>query len=63
MTVFSGLRIPEKLVDWSWNAKSVLYTKEDALKVAEENGVEVIYITGDKGAIGAVRRSGASISD
>jgi methanogenesis imperfect marker protein 11 len=58
MTVFSGLRIPKALADWGWSAKSVLYTKEDALKVAEENDVEVIYITGDKGAIGAVAAIG-----
>ncbi len=58
MTVFSGLRIPKALEKWSWDAKSVLYTKEDALKVAQENGVDVIYITGDKGAIGAVAAIG-----
>ena len=58
MTVFSGLRIPEPLQDWGWKAKSVLYTKEDAVRVAEENGVDIIYITGDKGAIGAVAAIG-----
>ncbi len=58
MTVFSGLRIPKALEKWSWDAKSVLYTKEDALKVAQENGVDVVYITGDKGAIGAVAAIG-----
>ena len=58
MTVFSGLKRPEALKDWSWKAKSVLYTKEEALKVADENGVRVICITGDKGAIGAVAAIG-----
>ncbi len=58
MTVFTGLRIPEALRKWSWEAKSVLYTKEEALKVAGENGVDVICITGDKGAIGAVAAIG-----
>lgn len=58
MTVFSGLMIPKALEKWSWDAKSILYTKEDALKVAKENGVDVIYITGDKGAIGAVAAIG-----
>ena len=52
------MKIPKALEDWGWSAKSILYAKEDALKVAKENDVEVIYITGDKGAIGAVAAIG-----
>lgn len=58
MTVFEGLRIPEPLVKWGWNAKKILYKVEEAEKVAAENGVELYKITGDKGAIGAVAAIG-----
>jgi len=58
MTVFKGLKASKELTDWSWSAKSVLYRPEDALKIAEENGVEVIYVTGKKGVIGAVAAIG-----
>ena len=36
----------------------MLYTPEEAIKVAEENDVEIIYITGKKGVIGAVAAIG-----
>ena len=58
MTVFTGLKQSDALVEWSWNAKSVLYTPEEAIKVAEENDVEIIYVTGKKGVIGAVAAIG-----
>lgn len=58
MTVFKGLKQPKALVDWSWNAKSILYTPEEAVKIAEENDVEIHYITGKKGVIGAVAAIG-----
>ena len=58
MTVFAGLKQSDELVDWSWKAKSILYTPEEAIKVAEENDVEIIYITGKKGVIGAVAAIG-----
>lgn len=58
MTVFTGLKIPKELADWSWNAKSVLYNLEDAYEIAKRNGVEVIEITGKKGVIGAVAAIG-----
>lgn len=59
MTSFTGLRIPEALRQWSWDAKSVLYTVEDAIRVAADNGVSVHYLTGSKGAIGAVAAIGS----
>ena len=58
MTVFKGLKQSDALVDWSWNAKTILYTPDEAVKVAEENGVEIRYVTGRKGVIGAVAAIG-----
>jgi methanogenesis imperfect marker protein 11 len=58
MTVFKGLRIPEKLQEFGWSAKHILFTDDDARRAAEENGVEVIGITGTKGIIGAVAAIG-----
>jgi hypothetical protein len=55
VTVFQGLQIPKPLEDFGWKCKSILYKPEDALKVAAENKVQVISLTGSyKGAIGAV---------
>ncbi len=58
MCVFKGLVIPEKLRKFGWDAKSILYTKEDAVKIAEECGVQIINVTGDGGIIGAVAAIG-----
>lgn len=58
ITVFQGLEIPEKLRDYGWSCKSVLYTTDDAIKVAEETGVQIISVTGLKGVIGAVAAIG-----
>ena len=58
MTVYRGLKQSKALVDWSWKAKSILYTPEEAVKIAEENDVEIVYITGKKGVIGAVAAIG-----
>lgn len=59
MTVFQGLRIPEALRDFSWSCKSVLYTPEDAIKAADEAGVQIISVTGGMaGVIGAVAAIG-----
>lgn len=58
MTVFKGLKASDELVDWSWKAKSILYTIDEAVKIAEDNDVEIIYVTGNKGVIGAVAAIG-----
>ena len=58
ITVFQGLEVPAPLRDYGWSCKSVLYTTEDAVKVAEENGVQIISVTGTKGVIGAVAAIG-----
>lgn len=58
MTVFTGLKIPENLAKWAWDAKSILFTIEEAEAVARENGVQIIHVTGNKGTIGAVAAIG-----
>ena len=58
ITVYQGLHVPEALRDFGWSCKSVLYTSEDAMRVAEENGVQIISVTGTKGVIGAVAAIG-----
>ncbi len=58
ITVFKGLRIPEPLRDFGWSCKTVLYKPEDAIRIAEENGVQIISVTGMKGVIGAVAAIG-----
>lgn len=58
ITVFKGLRIPEPLREFGWSCKTVLYKPEDAIRIAEENGVQIISVTGMKGVIGAVAAIG-----
>ncbi|MDR3205614.1 MAG: DUF1743 domain-containing protein [Candidatus Methanoplasma sp.] len=58
MTVFKGLRIPDGLSEFGWKAKSILFTREDAVRAAEENGVQIIAVTGLAGVIGAVAAVG-----
>ncbi|MCQ2085359.1 MAG: DUF1743 domain-containing protein [archaeon] len=58
MTVFQGLDIPKPLMDFGWAAKSVMFKVEDAEKVAAENGVQIITVTGTGGIIGAVAAIG-----
>lgn len=58
MTVFKGLRIPEGLEKFGWDAKHILFDEKEARKAAEENGVEIIEVTGTKGVIGAVAAIG-----
>ena len=58
ITVFKGLKIPDRLREFGWSCKSVLYTPEEAVRAAEESGVQIISITGMKGVIGAVAAIG-----
>ena len=58
MAVCTGLKMPKDLEDWSWKAKSILYTVEEAEAAAERNGVKIINVTGRKGTIGAVAALG-----
>ncbi|MDN5357469.1 MAG: DUF1743 domain-containing protein [Methanomassiliicoccaceae archaeon] len=58
MAVYKGLKIPEQLSDFGWSAKTVLYDHQAAIKLAEENGVQIISVTGMGGVIGAVAAIG-----
>ena len=58
ITVYKGLRVPKPLEEFGWSCKTVLYKQEDAIRVAEENGVQIISVTGMKGVIGAVAAIG-----
>ena len=58
LTVFQGLEIPAPLRDFGWSCKTVLYDTSDAIRVAEECGVQIISVTGMKGVIGAVAAIG-----
>ncbi len=39
IAVFNGLTVPEGLREFGWNCKSVIYTPDDAVRVAGKNGV------------------------
>lgn len=58
MTVYKGLEIPKALSDFGWSAKSIMYKNADAEKIAAENGVQIINVTGSGGTIGAVAAIG-----
>lgn len=58
VATFVGLRIPDPLVKYGWEAKSILYNVDSAFRVAEQSGVRIIEITGKGGAIGAVSAIG-----
>ena len=58
VAAFVGLKVPEPLVKYGWEAKSILYDVDSALRVAQQNGVRIIEITGKNGAIGAVAAIG-----
>lgn len=58
MTVFTGLKVPAELEDFGWKCKHILFEVQDAVGVAERNGVQIVQVTGDKGTIGAVAAIG-----
>jgi methanogenesis imperfect marker protein 11 len=58
VAAFIGLKVPDALVKYGWEAKSILYNVDSAYHVAEQNGVRIIEITGKGGAIGAVSAIG-----
>ncbi len=58
VAAFIGLKIPDPLVKYGWEAKSILYHVDSAFRVAEQNGVRITVITGRGGAIGAVSAIG-----
>lgn len=54
LAMYKGLRVPRVLQDYGMAAKQRVLTLEDARTAAEEGGVELVEITGPRGAIGAV---------
>jgi methanogenesis imperfect marker protein 11 len=54
LAMFVGLRIPRTLCNYGLRAKRGVLTIEDARAAAARGGVELIEITGPRGAIGAV---------
>lgn len=58
MTVYKGLKVPEAVMKFGWDAKSIIFNIDDAIKIAEENGIQIISVTGMKGVIGAVAAIG-----
>ncbi len=58
MAYYVGLQIPTELEDYGWKAKSVIYKPQQALEVAQRNGVGIVEITGKRGVIGAVAAIG-----
>jgi methanogenesis imperfect marker protein 11 len=58
VAAYVGLKVPDPLVKYGWEAKSILYNVDSAFRVAEQNGVRIFEITGRGGAIGAVSAIG-----
>ena len=58
IAVFEGLSVPRKLVRYGADAKETILSIHDAEHVAKQNGVELIEVTGKRGAIGAVAAIG-----
>jgi methanogenesis imperfect marker protein 11 len=54
MAVFQGLRVPPGLVHYGLRAKREILTASQGRRAADENGVRLIMVTGDRGTIGAV---------
>lgn len=58
MAVFEGLRIPDNIKDYGENAKNKIFTIEEAENIAKNNDIDIIEITGKRGAIGALAAIG-----
>ncbi len=58
IAVFEGLEVPESLVAYGKDAKQKILTIEDAERLAEQTGVELVEVTGRRGAIGALAAIG-----
>jgi methanogenesis imperfect marker protein 11 len=54
LAVFRGLRIPDVVRDYGLRAKREVMSIEDARTAARKGGVEMVEITGPRGAIGAM---------
>lgn len=58
MTVFQGLKIPEPLQKFGYDAKSIMFDIGKGIEVAQQNGVQIINVTGSGGTIGAIAAIG-----
>ncbi|MEM0448833.1 MAG: DUF1743 domain-containing protein [Methanomassiliicoccales archaeon] len=54
LAVMKGLRVPQVVEEYGLRAKREVLTLHDAHRAAREGGVELVEITGPRGAIGAV---------
>ncbi|MDD1763651.1 MAG: DUF1743 domain-containing protein, partial [Methanobacteriaceae archaeon] len=58
IAVLSGIKIPEKLRSYSEATKKSMITVDQAEKVANLTGVELVEVTGKQGKIGALAALG-----
>jgi len=58
MAILDGIKIPEKLREYSDAAKKSMITVEEAEKVAEDLGIQLVEVTGSQGKIGALAALG-----
>ena len=58
MVVFQGLKIPDELKKYGFDAKSRILSLDEAEKTAEKHGIQIFEITGKRGMIGALAAIG-----
>lgn len=58
IAILDGVKIPEKLIDYSLRTKQGMMTVEEAEEVAKELGIDLISVTGSHGKIGALAALG-----
>ena len=58
MAIFEGLKIPEKVKSYGFEAKSRIIAVEEAEKTAKENDIKMFEVTGKRGMIGALAAIG-----
>ncbi len=58
LAIFEGLKIPDEVKTFGQHAKDTIRTHEEAEKIAKENHVTMVEITGKRGMIGALAAVG-----
>ena len=58
IAVLEGIKVPEKLRSYAEAAKKSMITVQEAEKIAESEGVELVEVTGSQGKIGALAALG-----
>ncbi len=58
LAIFHGIDIPDRLIRYAGLAKMKMISVNDALETANECGVELVKITGERGLIGALAALG-----